>query len=191
MGVGRNGAVETCLAATCDCEVSQEGPQARRHLLDRAAPGLARAYQEVAADVVRPPAGGVRSKLRLKAGGAAGVEPDGSIGCAAMLAQPRLEVGDQLRLSGCCHHGLGPADAELDEVPAKEPGTVDGVVVAPAALGAWTPAGAQVLIERREVNVRQAGALLGHDMANVSRRPQVAHCCLGAIALPFQCLSKP
>ena len=96
-----------------------------------------------------------------------------------MLAQPRLEVGDQLRLGGCCHYGRGPADAELDEVPAKEPGTVDGVVVAPAALGAWTPAGAQVLIERREVNVRQARALLGHDMANVSRRPQVAHCCLG------------
>src|SRR3954471_21722045 len=127
----------------------------------------------------------------VKAGGAAGVEPDGSIGCAAMLAQPRLEVGDQLRLGGCCHHGLGPADAELDEVPAKEPGTIDGVVVAPAALGAWTPAGAQVLIERREVNVRQARALLGHDVANVSRRPQVAHCCLEAIALPFQHLSKP
>jgi len=108
-----------------------------------------------------------------------------------MLAQPRLEVGDQLRLGGCCHHGRGPADAELDEVPAKEPGTVDGVVVAPAALGAWTPAGAQVLIERREVNVRQARALLGHDVAYVSRRPQIAHCCLGAIALPFQHLSKP
>src|SRR5215510_3440877 len=77
------------------------------------------------------------------------------------------------------------------KVPAKEPGTVDGVVVAPAALGAWTPAGAQVLIERREVNVRQARALLGHDVAYVSRRPQIAHCCLGAIALPFQHLSKP
>src|SRR5947207_15109470 len=87
-----------------------------------------------------------------------------------------LKSADQLRLGGCCHHGRGPADAELDEVPAKEPGTVDGVAVAPAALGAWTPAGAQVLIERREVNVRQARALLGHDVAYVSRRSQIAHC---------------
>jgi len=31
MGVGRNGAVETCLAAACDCEVPQEGPQAGRY----------------------------------------------------------------------------------------------------------------------------------------------------------------
>jgi hypothetical protein len=53
-----------------------------------------------------------------------------------MLAQPRLEVGDQHRLDGCCHHGRGPADAELDEVSAKELGAVDGVVVASAALGA-------------------------------------------------------
>ena len=87
--------------------------------------------------------------------------------------------------------GRGPADAELDEVPTKEPGTVDGVVVAPAAFGAWTPASAQVLAERGEINVRQARALLGHDMADVSRRSQIAYRCLGAIALLLQRRCKP
>src|SRR5438045_1994340 len=77
------------------------------------------------------------------------------------------------------HHGRGPAKAERDEVPTNEPGTVDGVVVAPAAFGAWTPASAQVLAERGEINVRQARALLGHHIADVSRRSQIAYRCLG------------
>ncbi|UPJ94896.1 hypothetical protein [Bradyrhizobium sp. 172] len=76
-------------------------------------------------------------------------------------------------------------------MPTKEPGTVDGVVVAPAAFGAWTPAIAQVLAERGEINVRQARALLGHDMADVSRRLQIAYRCRGAIALLLQRRCKP
>lgn len=191
MSIGRNGAVETCLAAAHDCEVSQESTQARRHLLDRTAPGLSRTCQEVAADVVRPPAWRVRSKCRHQAGGVASVEPDGGIGCAAMLAQPRLEVGDQLRLSWGCNGGGRPTHTDLDEMPAEKPCAVDRVVIAPTSLGARTPTAAQVLAERGEINVRQACALLDHDMAEVSRSSQIAHRCLGAIALLFQRQCKP
>ena len=71
-----------------------------------------------------------------------------------MLAQPHLEVeppGTARRMLQCS--GRGPANADFDKVPAKEPGTVDGVVVATPSLGARTSTGAQVLTEHREINV--------------------------------------
>ena len=186
MGVGRNDVVETCLAAAFDGEVPQERSQAGRQLLDGSTPALARAVHEVAANNGRPPASRVRSKRRHHAGGIASVELDGGIGRPAMLAQPRFEVGDQLRLGGLHCHGRGPANADLDEVPAKEPGAENGVVVATSSPGARTSTGAQVLAERRQIDVGQACAMLGHDMADMSCRPQIAHCRRGAIALPFE-----
>src|SRR6516225_9956543 len=83
-----------------------------------------------------------------------------------------------------CHRG--PAHADLDEVPAKEPGAVNGVVVATASFGARTAADAQVLAERRQIDVVRTCALLGHDMADMSGRPQISDCRGGAIALPFE-----
>ena len=103
-----------------------------------------------------------------------------------MLAQPGLEVGDQLGLAGRRYHGRGSADAELDKVPSKEPGAVDGVVVPPAASAARTPAAAQVLAERRQIDVSQAHAALDHDVAGMGCRPQIAHGRVWTVALPFE-----
>jgi hypothetical protein len=86
--VGRNGGVATCLAAARDCEVPQEPSRARRHLLDRAADGLARALHEVPADAVRPPARRVRSECHRQADGIARVELDGGIGLGHRLIKP-------------------------------------------------------------------------------------------------------
>ena len=133
-----------------------------------------------------PSLSGSVPERRHQAGGVAGVELDGGIGRPAMLAQPRFEVGDQLRLGRLPFRGGGPANADFDEVPAKEPGAENGVVVATASLGARTSTSAQVLAERRQINVARHCALLGHDMAEVSCRPQISHCRRGAIALPFE-----
>jgi hypothetical protein len=60
-----------------------------------------------------------------------------------MLAQPSLEAGDQGLLGRCRRHDGGPGHAELDEVSAKEPGTVSGVVVATTSPGARAATGVQ------------------------------------------------
>jgi hypothetical protein len=65
-----------------------------------------------------------------------------------MLAQPRSEADDQLRLGRLRCRGDGPAHTDLDEMPAKQPRAVDGVVVATASPGAGTLTGSQVLDER-------------------------------------------
>jgi hypothetical protein len=92
-----------------------------------------------------------------------------------MLAQPRFEVSDQLRLDMCRGRVSREAHAALDEVSAKVPGAVDGVVVAPASFGARTPARAQVLAECRQIDVAQAPAALDHDVADMGCSPQIAH----------------
>lgn len=43
-----------------------------------------------------------------------------------------------------------------------------------------------MLAERRHINVVQVGAVLRHDMAEMSCRAQISHCRRGAIALPFE-----
>ena len=63
----------------------------------------------------------------------------------------------------------GPAHADLDEVPAKEPGAEDSVVVATSSYGARTSTGSQMLAERHQINVVQP-ARAQHDMAEVSCR---------------------
>ena len=70
-----------------------------------------------------------------------------------MLAQPHLEAGDQLRLGRMSRYGHGSANAYFDKVPAKEPGTENGVVVATPSHGARTSTSAQMLAERRQINV--------------------------------------
>jgi hypothetical protein len=70
-----------------------------------------------------------------------------------MLAQPHLEAGDQRRLGQLRRHGRGPANADFDEMLAKEPGSENGVVVAMSSARARTSTGAQVLAERRQINV--------------------------------------
>ena len=70
-----------------------------------------------------------------------------------MLAQPRFEVGGQLRLGRPRRRGGGSANTNLDEVPAEELGAEYGVVVATASHGARTSAGAQMLAERRQIDV--------------------------------------
>jgi hypothetical protein len=94
-------------------------------------------------------------------------------------------VGDQLRLGGL-HFRRGPANADIDKVLAKEPGAESGMVVATSSRGARTSTGAQMLAERWQIDVGLACAMLGHDMADMSCRPQIAHCSGRAIALPFE-----
>src|SRR5437870_2725535 len=98
---------------------------------------MARAVHEIVANTGRIPARWIRPECGHQVGGIASVELDSGIGGSAMLAQPRFEAGDQMRLGRRrCHRG--PAHADLDEVPAKEPGAVNGVVVATASPGART-----------------------------------------------------
>jgi hypothetical protein len=70
-----------------------------------------------------------------------------------MLAQPHLEAGDQLRLGRLRRHGRDPTNADFDEVLAKEPGSENGVVIATSSARPRTSTGAQVLAERRQINV--------------------------------------
>ena len=102
------------------------------------------------------------------------------------MPQPCFEAGDQLRLGDLRGHEVGAAHAALDEVPPKQPGAVDGVMVAAASFGARTPAAAQVLAERRQIDVAQAPAALDHDVAGMSSRTQIAHGRVWAVALPFE-----
>jgi len=153
IGVSRNDVVETCLAAAFDSEVPQECSQAGRQLLDGSTPALARAVHEVAANIGRTPAGRVRSKCRHQEVGITTVELDRGIGRPAMLAQPHFEAGDQLRLGRLRRHGRGPANADFDEVLAKEPGSENGVVVATSSARTRTSTGTQVLAERRQIDV--------------------------------------
>jgi hypothetical protein len=70
-----------------------------------------------------------------------------------MLAQPHFEAGDQLRLGRLRRHGRSPANADFDEVLAKEPGSENGVVVATSSARTRTSTGTQVLAERRQIDV--------------------------------------
>lgn len=49
-----------------------------------------------------------------------------------------------------------------------------------------SPTGSKMLAERRHINVVQVGAVLRHNMAEMSCRAQISHCGRGAIALPFE-----
>jgi len=83
----------------------------------------------------------------------------------------------------------GPANADFDKMLAKEPGAENGVVVATSSARARTSTGAQVLAERRQINIAniaRPGPLPGQDMAEVRCRPQVSHGRAGAIALPLK-----
>ncbi|MGH6783845.1 MAG: hypothetical protein ACREBP_04390, partial [Sphingomicrobium sp.] len=116
ISVSGNDVVETCLTPAFDREVPQERSQAGRQLLDGSTPALACAVQEVAANTSRTPASRVRFKRRHHSGGIASVELDGGFGRPAMLAQPRFEVGNQLRLGGLHCRSGGPANADFDKV---------------------------------------------------------------------------
>ena len=82
--------------------------------------------------------------------------------------------------------GGRPASANLDEILAKEPGAENGMVVAPPSHGARASARAQVLAERCQIDVARQRLSLGHDMAEMRRRPQIPHSGVGAIALPHE-----
>ena len=88
--------------------------------------------------------------------------------------------------AGAVATARGPAHADLDQVPAKELGAENCVVVATASPGARTATGSQVLAEHRQINVAQACALIGHDMAKMRSRPQISHGRARAVALPFE-----
>ena len=103
-----------------------------------------------------------------------------------MLAQPFFEVRHQARLGSLQGRGGGTANADFDKMPEKEPGAENGVVVAAPSHGARTPAPAQVLAERREINLARHRPLAGHDMAEVRRRPQISDRRVGAVPLPLQ-----
>src|SRR6516225_7773284 len=110
---------------------------------------MARAVQEKAANSSRFPSCWIVPECCHQADGIASVEFDGGIGRPAILEKPCFEARDQLRLGRFRCAGGGPAHADLDEAPAKEPGAENGVVVATSSHGARTSAGAQVLAERR------------------------------------------
>lgn len=103
-----------------------------------------------------------------------------------MLAQPRFEAGDQLRFDwrGCCGDGL--ANADLDDMSAKEPCAVHGVVIAAASLRAWASTGAQMPAEYLKIDLAQQYASRRQDVAEMRRRPQIPNSSVGAIALAFE-----
>lgn len=82
----------------------------------------------------------------VDAGTVKGVAKDLSGSCPGTTLNP--EVGHRLWLGRRYSGGGSPTHANLDEMPAEEPCAIDGVVIAPASLGAWTSAAAQVLAER-------------------------------------------
>ena len=92
----------------------------------------------------------------------------------------RPQVGDQLRLGGLHCRRRGPTNADDDKVLAKEPGAENGMVVATSSRRARTSTGAQMLAERRQIDVARTCAMLGHDMADMSCRSQIAPCRRGA-----------
>ena len=53
-------------------------------------------------------------------------------------------------------------------------GAVNGVVVTPSAFCPRTSAGSQMLAEGRQIDLGECSALLVHEMAKMSRRPQIA-----------------
>ena len=147
---------------------------------------MARAVYDIAANAGRIPPCRIWPERRHQAGRITRVERDGGIGRLAMLVQPHLEPGDQLRLGRRCCHVSGLAHADLDQVPAKELDAENCVVVATASPGARTATGSQVLAEHRQINVAQACALIGHDMAKMSSRRQISHGRARVVALPFE-----
>ena len=68
----------------------------------------------------------------------------------------------------------------------EKPGSENGVVVATPAAGASASTGSQVLAERRQIDLAQACATLGRDMADMSSRPQITHGRGWAITLPSE-----
>ena len=181
MSVGGNRTVETGAAATFDGEVAQEGSETGRHLLDRAAPARAGTIHEGAADAGCIPVRRIFPECRQQAGGVARVEPDRGVGRSAVLAQPCFEAGDQMRFSR--RRSGRPAHTDLDEVPTKEPGTVDGVVIVTTALRAWATTPAKMLAEHSQIDVARQRPARRENMTEMRRRPQVSNGGVGAIAL--------
>ena len=75
----------------------------------------------------------------------------------------------------------------FDEMLTKEPGAKNRVMISAPSHGARTSTGAQVLAERRQIDVAQDCRLSIHDVAEVRCRPQISHSCACAIALPLKC----
>ena len=142
--------------------------------------------QEEAANSGRLPSFWIFPKRRHQARGVAGVELYGGIGHPAVLAQPLLEVSHQTRLGTLQGGCAGLANAGCDRMLAKEPSAENGVVVAAPSHGARTSATAQVLAERRQINLARHCPLPSHDMPKTRRRPQISNCRAGAIPLPLE-----
>ena len=174
MGIGGNDIGETRSAAAFDRKIAQERTQAGRQLLDRSLAVTARAVQEEAANGGRLPPFWIVPERRHQVRGVAGVESDRGVGRSAVLAQPFFEVRHQSRLGSLQRRGGGLANADFDKMPAKEPGAENGVVVAAPSHRARTSATAQVLAERREINLARHCPLPSHDMAKVRCRPQIS-----------------
>jgi hypothetical protein len=186
MGIARNNIGETCSAAAFDRKIPQERAQAGRQLLDGSITAMARAVQEKAANSGRFPPFWIVPECCYQVRGVTGVEFDGGVGRPAVLAQPHFEVSHQARL-GRLQFGIGgPANADFDKVPAKEPGAENSVMVATPSHGARTSTSAQVLAEHRQIDVARQCSLPSDDMAEVRCRPQISHRRAGAITLSLE-----
>jgi hypothetical protein len=82
--------------------------------------------------------------------------------------------------------GGRPANGDFDKVLTKEPGAENGVVVSTPSHGARTSTSAQVLAERRQINVARHCIFPSQYMAKVRRRPQISHGSGDAIALTLE-----
>jgi len=147
---------------------------------------MAGAVQEKAANGGRLPSFWIVPERRHQVRSVACVEPDRGVGRAAVLAQPLFEARHAARLGSLQWRGGRLADADFDKMPAKEPGAENGVVVAPPSHRARTSATAQVLAERRQINLVWHCPLPGHDIAKVRRRPQISDRRVGAVPLPLE-----
>src|SRR5208337_4660564 len=186
MRIARNDICETCSAAAFDSKIPQERTQAGRQLLDGSLAAMVRAVQEKTANSGRFPPFWIVPECRHQVRGVAGVELDGGIGRPAVLSQPHSEVSYQARLCMLQCGGDGPANANFDKVPAKEPGAEEGVMVAASSYGARTSTSVQVLAEHRQINIARHCSLPSHEMAEVCCRPQISHGRAGAIALSLE-----
>ncbi len=92
-----------------------------------------------------------------------------------MLAQPVFEVGQQLRFSRLRRRGGGLANFGCHKKIPEMLGAENGVMITPPAFVPRTPAGPEVLAERRQIDASQRSALFMHEMAEMSCRPQIAH----------------
>ena len=133
-GDPRHSLVEIGRALAVNAQIPQEGPQARYQMFSggNAAPGDA--LNEIAADVLRLPPGGIIAESDQQVDGATRIVSDGRIRYAPMLPQPLLETDDECRLKRAEIWRAALTNANLLQIAAEPLGAKIRMVIAMASV---------------------------------------------------------